>query len=55
MKGKAETGSHVADDFQTLRQALRRMPTPEPRAGFVERAVDRAGTPQQDSQTASLP
>jgi hypothetical protein len=30
------------DDFQTLRQALRRMPSPEPRAGFVERALARA-------------
>jgi hypothetical protein len=56
MKGKAETGSHVADDdFQTLRQALRRMPTPEPRAGFVERALARAVAQQRGSQAVSLP
>ncbi len=43
------------DDFQTLRQALRRMPTPEPRAGFVERALARAAAQQRDAQAASLP
>jgi hypothetical protein len=43
MKGEDETGLNVADDdFQTLREALRRMPTPEPRPGFVERAFARA-------------
>ena len=42
------------DDFQTLRQALRRMPTPEPRAGFVERALARAAAQQRAAQ-ASLP
>jgi hypothetical protein len=55
MKGKDETGFHVADDdFQTLRQALRRMPTPEPRAGFVERALARAAQPR-GQQAVSLP
>ena len=55
MKGKDETGLDVADDdFQTLRQALRRMPTPEPRAGFVERALARAAAQQREAQT-SLP
>ena len=50
-----ETGPYVADDdFQTLRQALRRMPTPEPRAGFVERALARAAA-QQRTEQASLP
>ncbi|MGH8235967.1 MAG: hypothetical protein ACREXP_02965 [Steroidobacteraceae bacterium] len=43
------------DDLQTLRQALRRMPTPEPRAGFVERALARAAVQQRDGQAASLP
>jgi hypothetical protein len=55
MKVTDETGPYVADDdFQTLRQALRRMPTPEPRAGFVERALARA-TAQQRTEQASLP
>lgn len=55
MKVTGETGPYVADDdFQTLRQALRRMPTPEPRAGFVERALARA-TAQQRTEQASLP
>jgi hypothetical protein len=55
MKVTDETGPYVADDdFQTLRQALRRMPTPEPRAGFVERALVRA-TAQQRTEQASLP
>jgi hypothetical protein len=44
----------AADDFHTLRQALRRMPTPEPRAGFVERALARA-TAQQHETPALLP
>jgi hypothetical protein len=44
----------VADDFHTLRQALRRMPTPEPRAGFVERALARATAQQRETQ-ALLP
>lgn len=42
------------DDFQTLRQALRRMPTPEPRAGFVERALARA-TAQGRGVRTSVP
>ena len=55
MKVTDETGPYVADDdFQTLRQALRRMPTPEPCAGFVERALARA-TAQQRTEQASLP
>ena len=55
MKGTEETGPYVADDdFQTLRQALRRMPTPEPRFGFVERALAQAAAPQRVAQ-ASLP
>jgi hypothetical protein len=53
MKETDETGSYVADDdFQTLRQALRRMPTPEPRVGFVERALARAAA--QERATAAL-
>jgi hypothetical protein len=55
MRGKDETGPDVAeDDFHTLRQALRRMPTPEPRAGFVERALARAAAQQREAQ-ALLP
>jgi len=46
----------VADaDFQTLRQALRRMPSPEPRAGFVERALARAAATSRGQQAESLP
>jgi hypothetical protein len=53
MKGTEETGPYVADDdFQTLRLALRRMPTPEPRAGFVERALARTVTPRRATQAA---
>lgn len=56
MKRMDETGLNVADaDFQSLRQALRRMPSPEPRAGFVERALDRAVAQSQDQQTGSVP
>jgi hypothetical protein len=56
MKGKDEIGLNVADDdFQTLRQALRRMPTPEPRAGFVERALARAAAQPRGQQAVSLP
>lgn len=56
MKGKDETGSDVPqDDFQTLREALRRMPTPEPRPGFVERALARAVAQQQAPQAVALP
>jgi hypothetical protein len=56
MKGKDEIGLNVADDdFQTLRQALRRMPTPEPRAGFVERALARAAAPSRGQQAVALP
>jgi hypothetical protein len=56
MKGKDETGSDVPqDDFQTLREALRRMPTPEPRPVFVERALARATTQQQAPQAVALP
>jgi hypothetical protein len=56
MKGKDEIGLNVADDdFQTLRQALRRMPTPEPRAGFVERALARAAAQPRSQQAESLP
>ena len=55
MKETDETGPYVADeDFQTLRQALRRMPTPEPRLGFVERALARAAAQQRATQ-APLP
>jgi hypothetical protein len=55
MKGTDETGLYVADaDLHTLRQALRRMPTPEPRPGFVERALARAAAQEQASQ-ALLP
>ena len=56
MKGKDATGLNVADDdFQTLRQALRRMPTPEPRAGFVERALARAAAQPRAEQAEFLP
>jgi hypothetical protein len=56
MKGKDEIGLNVADDdFQTLRQALRRMPTPEPRAGFVERALARAAAQPRGQQAVFLP
>lgn len=56
MKRTDATGSDVADDdFQTLRQALRQLPTPEPRAGFVERALARAAAQQRGAQAASLP
>ena len=56
MKGKDETGSDVPqDDFQTLREALRRIPTPEPRPGFVERALARAVAQQQAPQAVALP
>ena len=54
MKGKDGTGSDVAEnDFQTLREALRRMPTPEPRPGFVERAFAQAA--QQQAPQAVAP
>jgi hypothetical protein len=56
MKGKDEIGLNVAeDDFQTLRQALRRMPTPEPRAGFVERALAQAAAPSRSQRRHPLP
>ncbi|HET9446153.1 MAG TPA: hypothetical protein VFO35_07845 [Steroidobacteraceae bacterium] len=42
------------DDFQTLREALRRMPTPEPRPGFVERAFARVAQ-QQAPQVVAPP
>jgi hypothetical protein len=52
MKGTDETGLYVADaDFHTLRQALRRMPTPEPRPGFVERALARAAAQERATRT----
>lgn len=44
----------VDDDFQTLRDALRRMPTPDPRPGFVERALALA-TAQEHVTQATLP
>lgn len=56
MKGKHETGPDVAnEDLQPLRRALRQMPTPEPRTGFVERALARAAVQQRSAQAASLP
>ena len=56
MKEKGETGLNVAgDDFQTLRESLRRMPTPEPRPDFVERALARATSQQRVPQVAALP
>jgi hypothetical protein len=55
MKGTDETGSYVTDaDFHTLRQALRRMPTPEPRTGFVERALARAAAQQRETPVSLL-
>jgi hypothetical protein len=45
----------VADDFQTLRQALRRMPTPDPCPAFVERAFARAAAQQQTPQAVAPP
>lgn len=50
MKGKDETGPAVADDFGTLRQALRRMPVPELRTDFVDRALARAVPAAPDAQ-----
>ena len=56
MKGKHETGPDMSDDdSQTLRRALRQMPTPEPRAGFVERALAQAAVQQRGAQAAPLP
>jgi hypothetical protein len=56
MKGKDETGFDVPqDEFQTLREALRRMPIPEPRPGFVERALARATAQQQAPQAVAVP
>ena len=56
MKRKPETGPDVADDdFQIVRRALRQLPTPEPRAGFVERALARAAVQQRSVQAESLP
>jgi hypothetical protein len=56
MKGKDATGPDVSDDdLQTLRQALRQLPTPEPRAGFVERALARAAAQSREEQAVSLP
>jgi hypothetical protein len=50
---KDDTGSDVADDdFDTLRQALRRMPTDETPAGFVERALARAAAQQRETPTS---
>ena len=55
MKVTDGTGPYVADDaFHTLRQALRRMPTPEPRVGFIERALARAAA-QEPTTQALLP
>jgi hypothetical protein len=42
MKAKDHIGSGVTDDLHTLRQALRRMPVPELRPGFVDEALARA-------------
>jgi hypothetical protein len=56
MKGKDATGPYVSDDdLHTLRQALRQMPTPEPRAGFVERAFARAAVQSREEQAVFLP
>jgi hypothetical protein len=56
MKGKDATGPDVSDeDFQNLRLALRQMPAPEPRAGFVERALARAAMQSRGQQAESLP
>ena len=55
MKVTDETGPYVADDdFHSLRQALRRMPTPELRPGFAERALARAAA-QEPVPQALLP
>jgi hypothetical protein len=55
MRKKDDTGRDVADeDFQSLRTALRQMPAPEPRAGFVERALARAAEQHREAQ-AGLP
>ena len=56
MKGKDTTGPDVGDDdLQNLRQALRQLPTPEPRDGFVERALARAAAQSREEQALSLP
>lgn len=55
MRKTDDTGRDVADDdFQNVRQALRQMPAPEPRAGFVERAFARAAAQHREAQ-AGLP
>jgi hypothetical protein len=55
MKRTDDTGRDVADDdFQSLQRALRQMPSPEPRAGFVERALARAVAQHREEQ-AGLP
>lgn len=43
------------DDFQTLREALRRMPAPEPRAGFVEHALAQGAAQQRATRVSSSP
>ena len=54
MKVTDATGPDVSDDDpQSLRQALRQLPTPEPRAGFVERALARAAAQSREEQTVS--
>jgi hypothetical protein len=58
MTVRHETGSAVTDDLESLRQALRRMPVPEPHSGFVDRALARAtsqGASRMDSSRPAAP
>jgi hypothetical protein len=43
----------VTNDLQTLRRALREMPVPEPRAGFVDRALARAVSANADFEAGA--
>ena len=45
----------MSDDLQTLRPVLRQLPTPEPRDGFVERALARAAAQSREEQALFPP
>ena len=57
MKGQDDTGRAVADDFEPLRPALRRMPVQQPRSGFIDRALANAVShaAQADAGVAKRP
>lgn len=42
MYGVGKTGDNVTSEHETLSEALRRMPTPSLRAGFIDQALSRA-------------